>query len=891
MLKINSDILAHLEAGGTLLVPSRQRATAVRLAFTATMLTRGRRVWDSPDVLPWAAWLERELDAAREAGAPVPRRLTSMEEWLLWQEAVHEASANIEIMMPDGLIEPMRRATGLMDDYGLTLRDAPTAEAIALKAARMHFTGRCADLKVVGRASWRELTPFIDSRGKLMLAGFDFVGDTRLHWLEERGARSAPETGQPVGTVRTIVCNDPRHEAQTAAAWCAQRLALDGQSRLLVVVPQLREQRHLWERAFAQRLNPTALLDGIGGSAESNFAIEGGRPLADYRLVATALNLLALGTHSARFEQLSQVLRAPYVAAAYRDQWFALERWLRDHNVGSASLAALAAMTPRIATSLGSAVEAAVTMLLGALQDGIPSGSALPGAWAQAWAKQLEHCGWPGDNLGSDDQQVRMRFDQLLGDFAAVAVPHCLMTRTEAWLRLQSMARRIAFEPATDDVPVTLTSRLEDPVVQYDGIWVAGLAADVWPPPARPDPLLPLTWQRAAGVLEASAEGQARRAGRLLQQWRDAAPECVLSFARNDDDLPKEPSPLLPQPGIDAPAATGASVDGWLQLHAPVLETWEERTRPLPSASAIEGGTRLLELQSLCPFRSFAEFRLKALPLETPQPGVNPRLRGNILHKALEKFWSEASDLSTLQAMSEAERDDVAARSARAAIAEVIAREPSKPSERMLVREQLRTTRMIGRLIEWELKRPPFIAQVLERPLRFRLGGAELEIRRDRVDQLADGRLLILDYKTGAPKKFDALADRLQQPQLPAYAVASGPRAAAVVTLYVGRDGVKAKGLQQDRNVGIQRLPFPKEGELEWPARMARWQQQLESLVTEFVRGEAGLRPQPDACKYCHLHLLCRIDPITLASLDTDPDADEGEEAESESESEDETAG
>ncbi len=889
MLKINTDILAHLEAGGTLLVPSRQRATAVRLAFTAAMLARGRLVWDSPDVLPWTAWLERELDVAREAGIAVPRRLTSMEEWLLWQEAVHEVSVNVEILMPDGLIEPMRRAIGLMDDYGLTLRDAPTAEAMALKAARMHFDGRCADLKVIGRASWRELSAFIQSRGRLMLAGFDFAGDQRRRWLEERGAVPAAD---PIrdddDTTRTVVCNNPGQEADAAAAWCAERLALDGQSRLLVVVPQLREQRHLWERAFAQRLNPTALLNGSGSSAESNFALEGGRPLAEYRLVTTALNLVALGTGNARFEQLSQVLRSPYVSTASRDEWFALERWLRDHNVDGASLAGLAAMTPRIATSLGSSAEAALMSLLDTLRGAMPPGGASPDVWAQAWAKQLQRCGWPGGALGSDEQQVRMRFDELLGDFAAVAVPHRLLTGPEAWLRLASMARRVAFEPATEDVPVTLTSRLEASVVRYDGVWVAGLAADVWPPPARPDPLLPLAWQRAAGVVEASAEGQARRAGRLLQQWQAAAPECVLSFARNVDDLPKEPSPLLPHPRVDAAVTSGPSVEGWLHLHAPALETWEERTRRVLSPAALEGGTRLLELQSLCPFRSYSEFRLKALPLETPQPGVNPRLRGNILHKALEKFWQEASDQSTLQSMSPVERDEMASRSARAAVAEVIAREASRLSEPLLAREQLRTARLIARLIEWELKRPAFIAQVLERPLRFRLGGAELTIRRDRVDQLQDGRLLILDYKSGAPKKFDALADRLQQPQLPAYAVASGPRAAAVVTLYVGRDGVRARGLQ-DRDVRIPRLPSPKEGELAWPERMARWQQQLERLVTEFLQGDASLKPQPDACKYCHLHLLCRIDPITLASLDTDPDAVEGEEAESEAE--DEAAG
>ena len=195
--------------------------------------------------------------------------------------------------------------------------------------------------------------------------------------------------------------------------------------------------------------------------------------------------------------------------------------------------------------------------------------------------------------------------------------------------------------------------------------------------------------------------------------------------------------------------------------------------------------------------------------------------------------------------------------------------------------------RLISQLIDWELKRSAFITRILESPLRFQLAGAVLDLRLDRVDQLTDGRLVVLDYKTGTPKKFDGLADRLPQPQLPAYALASGERSAAVVTLYVGRDGIKARGLQDQRG-RIPYLASPKEGELAWPQRMERWRQQLELLVTEYLQGDAGLRPLPDACKYCHLHALCRIDPATLAALDTDPDAIDGEDPDSESESDEE---
>ena len=61
MLEINQEILELLERGGTLVVPSAQRAAAVRLAYTSAQLRIARRVWKSPDVLPWSAWLERRI--------------------------------------------------------------------------------------------------------------------------------------------------------------------------------------------------------------------------------------------------------------------------------------------------------------------------------------------------------------------------------------------------------------------------------------------------------------------------------------------------------------------------------------------------------------------------------------------------------------------------------------------------------------------------------------------------------------------------------------------------------------------------------------------------------------------------------------------------------------
>ena len=72
-----------------------------------------------------------------------------------------------------------------------------------------------------------------------------------------------------------------------------------------------------------------------------------------------------------------------------------------------------------------------------------------------------------------------------------------------------------------------------------------------------------------------------------------------------------------------------------------------------PPGQQLRGGIGLLELPSpLCPFRSFAELRLQARPLPQPSPGIDPRLRGQMLHLALERFWRATGDSATLHGRS-----------------------------------------------------------------------------------------------------------------------------------------------------------------------------------------------------------------------------------------------
>jgi probable DNA repair protein len=873
LLELTPEILAHLTAGGTLLVPTPQRAAALRLAYSAAQLGAGRRVWDSPDVLSWNAWLERGLDEARARGVPVPRRLSRAEEWWLWRQAVRAACSDLAVLWPDALIDSVRRAVLLLEDYGLELHDAASAETAVLLRAGEHFERRCHELHALWSRSWRACADYLQPASVTLMAGFAQLGSARRAWLDRINVLSEPtEPEAAPGALQVLDFDNPELEAQAAAQWCAGRLAQDPGARLLLIVMRLPEQRHRWLRALGQSLDQHRILDPGSAQGHSVLAIEGGVPLIDYPLIATALRLLSLAAGEADFDALSAVLRTPFLDPAARAARLRLDLWLREHNIEATQLPLLQALIEPVNQAPDEAAAVVLRALIQALSLHAPpivapAAPAPPALWAQRFALVLARCGWPGPDLSSAEQQVRARFEELLGEFAAMAIAPQLLQASQALQWLHQLAARTAFEPASDDVPVTVTSYLDDPIVRYDGIWIAGLTAEVWPQAPRPDPLIPWALQQAAGMAMASPGGPLRLAEQALRRWRHATPELAMSWARSDGDLPCDPSPLLREAADEAvPASAEAAaahvpLESWLAASAPALEPWRDDSGPAwPAAQALLGGTRLLELQALCPFRSFAQLRLQAQPVPEPAPGIDPRLRGQILHHALELFWRATADSRTLCERAEQAELRLLRECVESALAQAEQRAPGSLEPSGLRREAERAVRVLQQLLAWERTREPFQTLALEWRRAYAVAGATLRLRLDRVDQLSDGRLIVIDYKSGSPESFEPHAERPRLPQLPAYAMAAGEQTAAVLALYLGREGPRLRGVadRAGRLIGLRALP---EGEAAWPALLQRWREQLRELVQEFLSGHAAVRPQPGACEICHLQAFCRIQP------------------------------
>ncbi len=279
----------------------------------------------------------------------------------------------------------------------------------------------------------------------------------------------------------------------------------------------------------------------------------------------------------------------------------------------------------------------------------------------------------------------------------------------------------------------------------------------------------------------------------------------------------------------------------------------------MPEGAQLREGTRLLELQSLCAFRAFAEVRLNSKALEGPEPGVSAQERGQLMHRALETLWQEVRDSQRLQAMPPAELRGLIAQSVTGA-ARTLWR---AGQSRAQAREAARACELIAKLCALEGVRSAFRVRDIERALSVTLAGARLDLRIDRVDELGDGGLAILDYKTGARHTMEWYREHLSHPQLLAYLAAHEEDVSALATVTIRAAQMGFQGIARSAGllpkVTAADGPDGAGGADAWTRSRQFWRARIEALVRDFLLGRAAVDPAPQACKNCDVVSLCRI--------------------------------
>lgn len=873
MITLTGDIPAVLDRGDTLVVPSAQRAHAVRVAHARQALARGQGAWPTADVLSGEAWIAREVTRVANADARVPRALSAAEDWWLWRTATARATSATALGSTAALADSLRRADRLAAEYGIDLarwRAVGGRETQLLDEVRRAVAQARREL---GADTVANIAAAMDAPGSgqpVHFAGFAPGDAPRLRAIHARRAKGWGGEWWPVGEPRAAPgverCGDEADEVERIAAWCLQRLGKDPAARVLVVSASGLERREALAAQVRATLAPASKL--AGRTAEGLVAVEGGAPLARQPLVQHSLASLGWLIDGLEFEAFTTWLRSPCgnlaAGAAAR-----LDLWWRRHAPIEADARASLGLLDRAAAG---GVEAAAMLAARtrAALAALGSGAAHARLWSERFMAALAALREPAgaDPLDSAGQQAWLRFVALLDEMGAIAGIAGTLTARQALAALRDLATRTTYQPATGDALVTIAALHDDPVVCYDGIWVAGLTAEAWPAPAMADPFIPLVALRDAGIAAASAAGQLAIARQSLAAWRAATGQLVLGAPTASGDMQLAPSPLLAEwpPRAAAQEPEERAAGRWLPWRlrrAPALEVLVDGTgTPWPAQQPLPGGTSALQHQADCPFRAYARQQLGAEPLEALRVGIEPDERGRWLHGALELFWREVGDSTRLAALAPQALQALA----RQAVEQ--SREPPPPlgAEAMAAtraREARRLVQLIEAFAALEATRAPFRVVGLEQQRQIGVGEARLDLRIDRIDELASGALAVIDYKSGRPRRLRWHGERPEAVQLLTYLAALGGEARALVNAHVtqsgmGYIGISAPDVSLPKVAALESGPGAA-GEDAWAGQVGQWLAQLRALAAEFLRAEAAVTPAQSACRHCHLGSLCRV--------------------------------
>ncbi|MGQ0384469.1 MAG: PD-(D/E)XK nuclease family protein [Gammaproteobacteria bacterium] len=875
----NSRCIAHLEGGGLLLAPDLRQARILRRLHDRAQAGVGRKVWPTAQVLPLDTWLLQQWQLASAHRLELASVLSPAAlRWLWRRQAERDAP---------GLLDPAElgaraRASGLrLRAYGGGLESLTRWPMTRDQQAFLAWArGVQSELRVRGACDAGDLASLMTETGALPATGPPILlaGFRGLTPAAEALFAALAAAGRPVERLARAPARgacfqhraaDPDSERRDMIAWLRERVIQVPAGIHALILPDLEARRGALERALAAAIQPSLELPQ-GGDLERVFDLAGGDPLAAQPVVDSALAAIDAAAGIVDWAVASRLLLSPHIADATTERGarVSTELALREAPgqvlVRSVRLAELAARHG--APAFRAAAMAAPAALVGPTRR-------LAGAWAQAFGASLAAWGWPGDlPPASREYQAARRFRELLIELATLSDVAGALTAAEA----QGELRRLAaspFQAESGEPTVFVLDAHEAPGVHLDSLWVAGLTATAWPRPAVVDPLLPIEIQRQLGMPGVTPEGCVAEAREIVACWRDQSDSLVLSWPRIENDTETNGSPLLPREAPPLETRPAAPPRDRLMFDRAEFEAVPESSLPPLAESRVGGGARVLGLQSACPFRAFAELRLGAAPLEEPAAGFDRRLRGIVLHRALQDLWKRLGAREALTALAEPARQALIDAAVDAAIG---ASRPAGVGQPTLALERDWQRQAVARLLELDASRAPFTVVETERALELEIGGIQLQLRVDRTDRVGDG-FVVIDYKTGKAGSGAWRGARMDAPQLPLYAVLHPDRPTGIAFALVGAARARYLGVGQDAGAmpgmkAAEKFALTEEEEtgFRWPAITARWRAWLGRLAEDFAAGRTEVDPKlaADTCRHCHLAALCRVEPASPADLE-----------------------
>ena len=856
-----------VRAGAVLVTVNQRLAREYMHRYSQCQQQLGHAVWPTPSILPWRTWLSSQLDQLAVTGKSQRVLMPTVVQQQLWRDIVESDKPTNKLLDEQGAARQAMEAWNTAHAWGClpNAKDSHlSADQFAFERWGRAYTKRCEASQFIDEASLPDYlcsliekdSSLIELPGQVLMAGFLENTPQQSRWvdcIQAQGCQVIAVSQNQAATASAVAYMDD--DAELLGVACAARAALEQNpnQKLGVVIPNLHQRRAACLRLFDQQFFPSQSPQQIEAMGRP-YDISLGTPIDEQAVVKAALLVLQLKLGVLRESSIAELVLSPYIGNADSEsrEREKLDRHLRQKRIEQVGLIGLIKETQSISAKLRKAL-----VKVSEIDTGKSCSCA---AWSVVFGQVLDSSGWPGKGINSAEYQAVQSWKRCLDDLQLLDNGKKLPANKAMGL-LRDLLRDRLFQLETPTCPIQIMGRLESHGIEFDKLWVCGMDASQWPAPTSPTPFLPIDKQKEVGVPQADASTRLQLAMQEVGLWRKSTSELIFSFSKTRDGAQIIPAAVvltgLPNgeslqaiPISDADSKGSVDPAALVQQVATLESIDDTHGAELPEGSPVRGGARLLENQSDCPFRAFALHRLNIKPLEEAGLGLDARQHGTLLHLALELFWTKVKSSDALHALDEAQLNLEIDEATEKALDEL------ELGKALRALEHRRLHRLLYEWIDQQEKTRsiPFEAIEFETSRKVHPSGIEVNLLVDRIDRLASGEKLVIDYKTGVHNRTkDWDEERIKSPQLPLYAL-TDDEIQGVTFAQVARHKYKFLGVGADRYV-----PNMSATE-DWGATVSDWRVRIDAIALEVKQGVATITPTKNACQFCDVLPLCRIE-------------------------------
>jgi len=878
-------LLERIISGAVVITGNARLASHLLKTIDQWMLVEGHKAWKTPDVISWSAWLNRTFNEYyySDGNSRKSTLINDAQERIIWEQIIRGSEANGPLLQAAATARHAASSWHLSRQWDINLDD----EKHLNDDARAFVTWSEKYRQRLKKESWVPMSNIADSlielfesgvsiqTSHIILIGFDELSTQQEHlltllkkqkcnieWLENENKNQS---------VHCIKASHVREEIELVARWSRAILDENKDLKIGVVVPELRTLRDTIQATFDNVLMPQNVSISMAQVARP-FNISLGKPLSQYPFIETALCILRI-KNIMDVEEMAVVINSPYI------QGWAKEKYKRSqldkHIRQSGKLTVKLDYILKCMSGQGKGITC--SDLFGqfekfiSYQQSLPN-SAMPSEWARLFAGMLDAVGFAfGRALSSEEYQVAQAWNDLLYEMAALDNTCGVLQYPVMLGYLSRFINERVFQPKTQDSPIQVLGIMEAIGLEFDYLWILGLHDGIWPPAPKPDPFIPVNLQRQKNIPHSCAERELSIIEKITRRLIASAKEVVISYPSMNKTEVLRQSPLLRElPDINIKSLKQWQNPLWKQVvfESSLLEIITDESVTPVGEEVIKGGSQIIKLQSLCPFRAFAEIRLGAKSVNAAMIGMTPAERGSILHKILELIWKDISSQEQLLKISDSELKDLINKSISLVLNNHDAAASIDMPRHFLELERTRLAQLISEWMEIEKQRPAFNVFSTEESVELDVSGLLIKLKLDRVDELEQGGKVVIDYKTGEVTPSHWFGGRPQEPQLPLYSFALGKNisALAFAQLKTGVSGFKGVASDKDILPGVKEFKKMMQSKHyeSWSTLLEDWKSVVESLASDFLKGNAVVDPleYPATCMYCTLTQFCRVNEI-----------------------------